>query len=92
MRGWKSSAHRLDNLIDERAVLELTVYSLCPNPEEEDYVSKRIKDRHVRDRAKLMSPQQVQTIRSFLIFAAAKAKNRESFRPIVDAALESVWL
>ncbi len=82
----------LDDLIGDRVVLEFTVYSLCPDPEPDGETAKQVKETRLRERAKLTSPAQVQAIRSFLTFAAANAKNREWFRPIINAALENIWL
>lgn len=81
----------LDDLIGDRVVLEFTVYSLCPDPEPDDEIAIRRKYVRLRERAMFMTPAQIVAIRSFLTFAAANAKNREWFRPVVDAALENVW-
>jgi len=72
-------------------VLEFTLYSLCADLERDDETAKQVKERRLRERARLMMPAQVQAIRSFLSFAAANAENRELFRPIVGAALDSIW-
>jgi hypothetical protein len=82
----------LDNLMDERVVLEFTVYSLCPDPEPDNEIAREVKVTRLGERAKLMTPAQVEAIRSFLAFVAATAENREWFRPIVGAALDSIWL
>jgi hypothetical protein len=81
----------LDDLIGDRLVLEFTLYSLCPDLEPDDETAKQVKETRLRERAKLMIPAQVQAIRSFLTFAAANAENRELFRPMVGAALDSIW-
>src|ERR1700733_9291914 len=33
----------LDNLMDERVVLEFTVYSLCPDPEPDNEIAREVK-------------------------------------------------
>jgi hypothetical protein len=81
----------LDDLIGDCVVLEFTVCALCPDAEPDDEAAKHVKETRLRQRAKLMTPAQVQAIRSFLIFVVANAKNREWFRPIVDTALETIW-
>jgi len=81
----------LDDLIGERAVLEFTVYSLCPDPEPDDEIANEKKRTWLRERASLMTPEQVQAVRCFLTFVAANAKNREWFCAIIDSALETIW-
>ncbi|HWY48036.1 MAG TPA: DUF6714 family protein [Bryobacteraceae bacterium] len=81
----------LDDLIGDRVVLEFTVYSLCPDAEPDKDTAKQVKETRLRARAKMMSPAQVQAIRSFLTFVAANAENRELLRPMVGAALDSIW-
>lgn len=76
----------LDDLNDERVVLEFTVYSLCPSTI----------DRHpnlstLEERAALMTPAQVEAIRSFLLFVTSHAKSGEWFKRGVDRALDSIW-
>lgn len=72
----------LDDLNDERVVLEFTVYALCPEQHAID---------HVAQRAALMSPAQIQAIRSFLLFVVSRAKEGEWFKRFVDRALDSIW-
>lgn len=86
----------LDNLDRRSIVVEFTVYSLCPNEPEEngqdddgDYEHKMSR---LLQRARLMSPPQVQTIRAFLTFVQENAENAEWFRPFIARALEKVWL
>jgi hypothetical protein len=74
----------LDDLNDQRVVLEFTVYSLCPEqyPRNSDYVAQR---------AASVTPAQVQAIRSFLLFVVSHAKNGKWFKRFVDRALDSIW-
>ena len=57
----------------------------------DDEIANQKKHTWLRERASLMTPEQVQAIRCFLTFVAANAKDREWFRPIVDTALETIW-
>jgi hypothetical protein len=82
----------LDHLTGERAVLEFTVYSLCPADQETDGGhATQYKDHYLKERAALMMPAQVEAIRSFLLFVAAHAKDRECLQSFVYPALENIW-
>lgn len=73
----------------ERVVLEFTVYCLCPstiNRESSPSAKQRLEER-----AALMTPVQVQAIRSFVLFVVSCAKNGERFKRGVDLALDSIW-
>ena len=42
-------------------------------------------------RARLMTPLQVQSIRAFLVFVQGNPGDAEWFRPFITGALETVW-
>jgi hypothetical protein len=81
----------LDDLIGERMVLEFTVYSLCPDREPDDEIADQKKRTWLSMRRNVMTSEQLQAIRNFLTFVTANAKDRESWRPIVDKAFETIW-
>jgi hypothetical protein len=83
----------LDDLSGRGVVLEFTVYSLCPYDDEDgqDEETVRRHEADLLDRASLMSPAQIQAIRSFLLFVKENADDRRDLRPYLARALENVW-
>jgi hypothetical protein len=85
----------LDDLPEHCAVVEFTVYSLCPNqPEENGQDERRDYEDGVNrllQNARLMSPPQIQAIRGFLSFVQENAGNAEWLRPFIIDALKKVW-
>jgi hypothetical protein len=81
----------LDDLGRHSVVVEFTVYSLCPNQPEENGKEDRVGVGRLLQRARLMSPLQIQAIRAFLMFVQENAGDAEWFRPFITDALEKVW-
>lgn len=82
----------LDHLNGETNVLEFTVYRLCPSlPEPDNESQAQHQDQFLKTLAGLMSPDQVEAIRSFLLFAATNAENCEWLQNFVDPALQNIW-
>ena len=84
----------LDDLSPHAVVAEFTVYSLCPNdPEEsgEENSSNEYKVSSLLQCAGLMTPEQIQAIREFLVFMQENAGDGRWFRPMITSALERVW-
>lgn len=77
----------LDDLGRYSAVVEFTVYSLCPDKPENNDVSSRL----LLQRVRLMSPLQIQAIRAFLMFVQENAGAAEWFRPSITSALKEFW-
>ena len=86
----------LDDLSLHRVVVEFTVYSLCPAKPEENSPKMLVGHEdglnRLLQRARLMSPLQIQTIRAFLAFVEENAGDAEWFRPFIEGALGEVWL
>ncbi len=82
----------LDDLSGDGIVVHLAVHCLCPNKNPDDGKAVHIAhERLLLQRAGLMSPAQIQAIRSFLQFVEKNAGHREWFQPYISRALETVW-
>jgi len=84
----------LDDLSRHAVVTEFTIYSLCPNyPEEngEENSSNEYKVNSLLQCARLMTPDQIQAVRAFLVFVQENSADGKWFRPIITSALEKVW-
>lgn len=85
----------LDDLSGRTVVLEFTVYSLCPNAPEEDGAEEHSdhedRMRRLVDRARLMSRDQIEAVRSFLVFVRENASDAACLRPFIASALPQVW-
>lgn len=79
----------LDNLSPHSQVAELTVYTLCPI--EGDDLIHQLSVNSLLERARLMSPAQIQAIRAFLLFVQENISDREWFRSSIKTALEAIW-
>lgn len=83
-----------DDLGFDSVVVEFTVYCLCPSPPakaQEATVSRDDQVSRLLERARLMSPAQIQAIRAFLVLVQENARNAEWYRPFIASALERVW-
>jgi hypothetical protein len=54
-------------------------------------IDRACRERRLQQCAKLMSPAQIQVIRSFLIFAQENSDDAEWLESFVGRALETVW-
>jgi hypothetical protein len=79
----------LDDLSGRTVVLEFTVYSLCPDDDEEDCWEAHAQS--LLPRVSLMSPSQTQAIRSFLLFVQEYADDRGGLRAFITRGLKTTW-
>ena len=84
----------LDDLSPHAVVAEFTVYGLCPSDLEEngeENSSNEYKVNNLLQCAGLMTPEQIQAIREFLVFMQENAGDGRWFRPMITSSLEKVW-
>ncbi len=83
----------LDDLTGRTVVLEFTVYSLCPDDdEEEDEYDQERHRQYLRERAILMSPHRLRRSGHSTVCAGkGLAETGEWLQPFVTRGLEGVW-
>ena|ERR1041385_1161273 len=59
--------------------------TVCPNPEEEEQRAYRL------ERVRVMNPDQIQAVRSFLQYVANNAENADWFQDFIQPALATIW-
>ena len=75
---------------DRPQTLEYTLYSLCPSEDDPYFRSTG----RLRERAALMTAEQIEVVRRFLRFVALNAAEgqREWFGGLVDRGMECIWI
>lgn len=72
--------------------LEFTVYVLSPYDGDEGGESARRKLQRLQAMAAAMTLDQVEAVRSFLMFVGAHGANPEWLRQFIEAAVQLVWV
>jgi hypothetical protein len=83
----------LDDLAQETAVLEYTVYGLSPHVADEvpEEASDRSRVEYLQSIANRMTLEQRESVRCFLQAAATKSANAKWLRPFADEAIRRIW-
>ena len=72
--------------LEHEIVAELTVYCLCPNPEPDVPAINT----QIEEQAALMNSEQIEAIRSFLVYVVASLAD-SLLRDFIELGLSTVW-